>query len=330
MDLNYFVSFSCFIDDAMTRIPAHLFKSVLKLVQPQTLKSSAVYSDARPVSIMGEAVATEVGAIPKILWTYWNQSQPDSFVLECIQSWHLQCPDYEVRLVHPGNLAEFVEPGALPAQFQALHPTKQSDWLRLYLVAMHGGFWLDASTLLTRSLNWMQAGVSTDAELVGFYLEKFTTNVRMPVIESWAFGALAGGGFITAWQREFHQALIVEGTEAYLQRLQAQPDWGEIRQNIGDPHYLLIHITAQQVLRRKQYSSLALFKAEDSAYYYHHALRWKWYLLYPQLCRAQGPKISAPIVKLRGGERRHFAEMFKSHGGAVPGSTWHRALNPEQ
>lgn len=330
MDLNYFVSFSCFIDDAMTRIPAHLFKSVLKLVQPQTLKSSAVYSDARPVSIMGEAVATEVGAIPKILWTYWNQSQPDSFVLECIQSWRLQCPDYEVRLVHPGNLAEFVEPGALPAQFQALHPTKQSDWLRLYLVAMHGGFWLDASTLLTRSLNWMQEGVSTDAELVGFYLEKFTTNVRLPVIESWAFGALAGGGFITAWQREFHQALIVEGTEAYLQRLQAQPDWGEIRQNIGDPHYLLIHITAQQVLRRKQYSSLALFKAEDSAYYYHHALRWKWYLLYPQLCRAQGPKISAPIVKLRGGERRHFAEMFKSHGGAVPGSTWHRALNPEQ
>lgn len=312
----------------MTRIPARLFQSVLKLVQPQTLKSSAVYGDARPVTIMGEAVVTEVGAIPKILWTYWNQPQPDSFVLECIQSWRLQCPDYEVRLVHPGNLAEFVERGALPAQFEELHPTKQSDWLRLYLVARHGGFWLDASTLLTRSLNWMQAAVG--AEFVGFYLEKFTTNVRMPVIESWAFGALAGSGFITAWQREFHQALIVEGTEAYLQRLQGQPDWGDIRQSIGDPHYLLIHITAQQVLRRKQYSSMAVFKAEDSAYYYHHALRWKWYLLYPQLCRVHGPKVSAPIVKLRGGERRHFAEMFESHGGAVPGSTWHRALNPEQ
>jgi hypothetical protein len=66
---------------------------------------------------------------------------------------------------------------------------------------------------------------------------------------------------------------------------------------------------------------MALFKAEDSAYYYHHALRWKWYLLYPQLCRVQGPKISAPIVKLRVG-RRHFTEMFKAHGGqcqAAPG-----------
>ena len=234
----------------------------------------------------------------------------------------------QLRLTAPAGFGRrHVAP--LVPRFHELHPTKQSDWLRLYLVALHGGFWLDASTLLTRSLGWMQAAVDSRTEFVGFYLEKFTTQVQRPVIESWAFGALAGSDFIVAWQREFHQALIVEGTEAYLQRLQARSDWAGIRQNIGDPHYLLIHITAQQVLRQRQYSRMALFKAEDSAYYYHRALRWKWYLLYPQLCRVQGPKISAPIVKLRGGERRHFTEMFKAHGGAVPGSTWHRALNPE-
>lgn len=320
----------------MTRIPAHLFKSALKLVQPRMLKSSASYGGVAPLVVEGEVLgptptlaAAQSAAIPKKLWTYWNHPQPDSFVRECIQSWRLQCPDYEVCLVHPGNLAQYVEQGSLPARFLELHPTKQSDWLRLYLVALYGGFWLDASTLLTRSLSWMQAAADSRTEFVGFYLEKFTTQVQTPVIESWAFGALAGSDFIVAWQREFHQALIVEGTEAYLQRLQDRPDWAGIRQNIGDPHYLLIHVTAQQVLRQRQHSRMALFKAEDSAYYYHHALRWKWYFLYPQLCRVQGPKISAPIVKLRGGERRHFTEMFKAHGGAVPGSTWHRALNPE-
>lgn len=317
----------------MTRIPAHLFKSALKLVQPQSLKSSASYDGVAPLIVKGQgSVSTSVGpasaAIPKKLWTYWNHPQPDSFVCECIQSWRLQCPDYEVCLVHPGNLAQYVEPRSLPEGFLELHPTKQSDWLRLYLVALYGGFWLDASTLLTRSLSWMQAAADSGTEFVGFYLEKFTTQVQKPVIESWAFGALAGSDFIVAWQREFHRALIVEGTEAYLQRLQARSDWTSIRQNIGDPYYLLIHVTAQQVLRQGKYSRMALFKAEDSAYYYHHALRWKWYLLYPQLCRVQGPKISAPIVKLRGGERRHFSEMFKAHGGAVPGSTWYRALNP--
>jgi hypothetical protein len=98
----------------------------------------------------GAGFGTDIGgaagaAIPKKLWTYWNHPQPDSFVRECIQSWHLQCPDYEVCLVHPGNLAQYVAQGALPARFHELHPTKQSDWLRLYLVALHGASgWMPA------------------------------------------------------------------------------------------------------------------------------------------------------------------------------------------
>ena len=275
----------------------------MKLAQPRTLKSSASYGGAIPVIVEGgvaaavpKLAALQSAAIPKKLWTYWNHPQPDSFVRECIQSWRLQCPDYEVCLVHPGNLAQYVEHASLPARFHELHPTKQSDWLRLYLVALHGGFWLDASTLLTHSLSWMQAAADSRTEFVGFYLEEFTTEMQTPVIESWAFGALAGSDFIVAWQREFHLALIVEGTEAYLQRLQARPDWTGIRRKIGGPHYLLIHVTAQKALRQRQYSRMAWFKAEDSAYCYHHALRWKWYLLYPQLCRVQGPTISAPIV----------------------------------
>lgn len=308
----------------MTRIPASLFKGVLQLVQPSNLKGSAGYAAPAPVMLAGkEHVLEESQGIPRILWTYWNQIQPDAFVRECIDSWRLQCPDYEVRLVHPGNLQSYVAASDLPAQFAQLHPTKQSDWLRLYLVAHHGGFWLDASTLLTASLDWMQEPPDAAVEFVGFYLEKFTREVRLPVIESWAFGARPGSAFITAWQREFHQALVVEGTQEYLKR---QQDLPALQQGIEDPHYLLIHITAQKVLRSQAFTRMALYKAEDTAYYYHRALRWKWYLLYPQLCLVGAPKVSAPIVKLRGGERRHFTEMFRLHGGAVPGSIWHRAF----
>lgn len=308
----------------MTRIPASLFKGVLQLVQPSNLKGSAGYEIPAPVMLGGkERIPEESPGIPKILWTYWNQTQPDAFVRECIQSWRLQCPDYEVRLVHPGNLETYVAAGDLPAQFVQMHPTKQADWLRLYLVAHHGGFWLDASTLLTDSLDWLQSPPGAAVEFVGFYLEKFTREARFPVIESWAFGARPGSAFITAWQREFHQALVVEGTQDYLKR---QEDLSALQQGIEDPHYLLIHITAQKVLRSQEFTRMALYKAEDTAYYYHRSLRWKWYLLYPQLCLVNAPKISAPIVKLRGGERRHFTEMFGSHGGAVPGSIWHRAF----
>ena len=313
----------------MLPLPAFLFQTVLRLVQPTALQQAALFQRPEAVSI-GEtsAASAQHTHIPKRIWTYWNQEQPDRFVQQCIQSWRLQCPDYEVVLVHPGNLHQHVPDAALPAQFAQLHPTKQSDWLRLFLVALHGGYWLDASTLLTHSLDWMHSTSAADtASFVGFYLEKFTHNPQYPVIESWAFGAAAQSAFVTAWQKEFHHALIERGTEAYLHDLRARSDWEALKQGIRDPHYLLIHITAQKILRdTKLQEHFALYKAEDSAYFYHHRLRWKWYLLYPQLCIAPCPAAVSPIIKLRGGERRHFTEMLAQHGGAKPESLWAQAF----
>lgn len=268
----------------------------------------------------------QAAAIPRTIWTYWNQSALDPFVQQCVDSWQRQCPDHRIVVVGPHNLDQHVPPGDLPAQFGQLHPTKQSDWLRLYLVARHGGYWFDATTLLTRPLDWMQGTQSS--ELAGFYLQGFTTDERHPVIESWAFCAPAGSRFVSEWQKEFHQALITEGPGPYLQRLKSRPGGAESLQGIPDPDYLLIHVAAQQVMRRTPDARLRLFKAEDTAFFYQAALRWKWYLLYPQLCLALAPAAAAPIVKLRGGERRHFTEMLALHGGAAPGSIWSRALSP--
>ena len=106
--------------------------------------------------------------IPKTIWTYWNQSGLDPFVQQCVDSWRRQCPDHQVIVVTPENLGQYVASGDLPAAFAELHPTKQSDWLRLYLVAHHGGYWFDATTLLTAPLDWMSACPGAGAaELAG-------------------------------------------------------------------------------------------------------------------------------------------------------------------
>lgn len=315
----------------MQKIPAFLFEFVRRCALWK-LGAPAAFQLPAPVLLPGNApaaapVAVPAAApIPKILWTYWNQAQTDALTAQCMQSWRRHCPGHEIVLVHPDNILDHVAPQDLPPGFAALHPTKQSDWLRLYLVAHHGGYWLDASTLLTAPLDWMaQCAAQQHCEMVGFYLGGFTRDRRYPVIESWAFGAPANARFMHDWQKEFHQALIVEGTQAYLERLQSQPDSAAILQGIADPTYLLIHVTAQQVLRRHAHGPIALYKAEDTAFHFHAALRWKWYLLYPQLCIAPAPDAMPPIVKLRGGERRHLGEMLEQHGGARPGSLWHRA-----
>lgn len=276
------------------------------------------------------AVAESSRTIPKKIWSYWHQAEPDAFVSRCIANWRTHCPDFEVQVLNQHTVQDYVPAHDLPQGFERLNPVKQSDWIRLYLVSRYGGYWVDATIVLTQSLSWLEAlRAQHEAEFAGFYLGGYTHAPRCPVIENWAFGAAAGTPFVTAWHKEFHHALFEVGTEAYLASLQSQPDYAELLQGIPDPVYLLGHVTAQRVLRQGHHSlRLALLKAEDTAFFYQKALRWKWYLLYPRLCLVPADPHIAPLVKLRGGERRHFTQLFAQHGDPLPGSLWDKACRP--
>jgi len=282
----------------------------------------------------GEGDGHQQFPIPQRIWSYWHSGVPDVVVRQCIANWRVQCPQWDIQILSANTLVPHVPPAHLPQNFHDLHPTKQSDWLRLYVVRHYGGYWLDATTLLTCSLDWLEAARQTQkAEFAGFFLENFTHDSDFPVVESWAFGAAAHAPFVVAWQEEFHHALINQGADTYLQSLgqsEGEASAAQILQGIHDPHYLLIHVAAQRVLRRNNTFRLALFKAEDTAYFYHSAVGWKWFWLYPRLCLtpARGP--FAPLVKLRGGERRRFAQLLQQHGEAVPGSIWQHARAAQQ
>lgn len=319
------------------RLPATAFRSVYRLLARVKPARAAPYPGEPPaLTFTGPAVAGTAppapGAglppIPAQIWTYWNAETPDAMVQECIANWRAQCPGFEVHMLNSRNLAERVPAGDLPPNFDALHPTKQSDWVRLYVVRHFGGYWLDATIVLTQPLQWLdEARRAHAAECVGFYLEGYTHDAGHPVVESWAFGAPAHSPFVSAWQQEFHHALIEQGTDAYLQDIHASAEGRALLQGIADPAYLLIHVAAQKVLRRPNAFRLALFKAEDTAFFYQKAVRWKWYLLYPRLCLVPADARPAPLVKLRGGERRHFAQMFAQHGAPAAGSLWSRACS---
>ncbi|MGB6094844.1 MAG: capsular polysaccharide synthesis protein [Comamonas thiooxydans] len=310
------------------QLPPTVFRSLFRLLQSTYIQGRTDYQLPEPLVIEGNSCSFSTSSsIPKVIWTYWSNFNPDSTVIECIATWRIHCSEYDVRVINPSNIAKYIPDADMPSQFIKLHPTKQADWLRLYLVARYGGFWLDASILLTQSLEWLRCKLEGKVEFTGFYLQKYTHDINFPIIESWAFGAIPGSPFIKEWQREFHEALIVKGPDAYLKKV---PYLVSLRQGIEDPNYLLIHIAAQNVLRRQKSSTLHLFKAEDTAYFYHRSLHWKWYLLYPQLCLMEYSQRLAPLVKLRGGERRHFSALFNWHGDARKGSIWQRALHKKE
>lgn len=313
-----------------SRIPAAALRAAYRLLTAVRPASARPYPGPPAATVFQGAGPSGPGAsatpIPRRIWSYWNTADTDPVVRQCIANWRARCPGFDIQVLDGRNLGAHVRPGDLPAGFAQLHPTKQSDWLRLYLVRHHGGYWLDATTLLTESPDWLEnLRQAHGAEFAGFFLQGFTHDPARPVVESWAFGAAAHAPFVSAWQDEFHRALVEQGPDAYLQALGAQPDAAAVLQGIADPHYLLIHVTAQCVLRRPNAYRLVLLRAEDTAYFYQQAMRWKWYLLYPRLCLVRGEPRPAPLVKLRGGERRHFAALLARHGGAAPGSLWQRA-----
>jgi len=319
-------------------IPACLLRAmygVRAMLQPQCAREWPGQPDITVFQGRAAVAKETPPVIPQRIWSYWHSGVPDAVVRQCMDNWHVQCPGWELHILSADTLAPHVLPEHFPEGFATLHPTKQSDWLRLYLVRHYGGYWLDATTLLTCSLDWLETARQTHgAEFVGFFIESFTHAADFPVVESWAFGAAAHAPFVVAWQEEFHHALLVQGTDAYLHSLgqeEGEPPAAQLLQGIHDPQYLLIHVTAQRVLRRSNAFRLALFKAEDTAYFYHHAVGWKWFWLYPRLCLTVARGRAAPLIKLRGGERRRFAQLLAQHRRAMPGSIWHRACTtPER
>jgi len=95
--------------------------------------------------------------VPKIMWSFWK-SMPDApkvltlFLEACLASWQVLNPEYEIRLLDEITVHEFLTPEDLPQTFDFLTIQHKSDAIRLALLLKYGGVWLDATTLMTHSL----------------------------------------------------------------------------------------------------------------------------------------------------------------------------------
>jgi hypothetical protein len=248
---------------------------------------------------------TAAGGIPRIIWSYWHSEEQPLVVQRCLANWARHNAHYEIRMVSGQTLGRYVPASERPGDFERMPPARQSDWLRLYFLHRYGGIWLDASIILTQSLNWLRDAQASDgAHYVGFYLDRYTTQPQRPVIDSWCMAAPAGSPFIADWLAEFSGKAWAKGDAAYLQDLHANGEAGKVLQKIASPAYMMIHVTAQRVLHQGGAYRLHLIRAEDSAYFYQVASHWRRGLLFATLLLRKAPRRPAPLIKLRGGERK--------------------------
>lgn len=270
----------------------------------------------------GEAVEEGEGravGIPQIIWTYWHSAQRPLTVDACIENWKKFNPTYDIRVLHEHNLSEFLPD--VPAQIYAVDLTKRADWIRLALLAKYGGIWLDASIILTQSLDWVNApSHKKNAEFVGFYLNGYATSQSYPVVENWFMAAEKNSAFIRDWFQVFHQQVILETTEVYLEKLQKSGVYANLLQKIGSASYHTMHVACQQILQigvdlsaaSPHAYSLRLLCAEQSAYAYHVQSHWKRRPLFIRLLWNAQTQDAPVLIKLRGGERRKIEFYLKN------------------
>jgi hypothetical protein len=289
---------------------------VLRAGVPASTDSEAAPEQRAPAQIdigSGTPASGPAGSgelIPQVVWTYWQKGAPPPLVEACIANWRREAPECEIRLLSAETFKAHLPGVPLPTGFDALPAYRQADWIRIQLLRLHGGIWLDATVFLTRSLTWVQtAQARSGAEFVGFSIGKFTLDAARPVVENWFMAAPAGSAFLRDWAQEFESALALGDESAYLAALAARSELQQGLQGIPpeQARHLIMHVAASIVqARRPGAYRLALQKAEDGPFAFHAGVGWRKRHLYARLALTACPKRMPVLVKLRGVDRSVF------------------------
>jgi hypothetical protein len=218
------------------------------------------------ILVLNRATSSFQAEIPKIIWSYWVQESPPEIVQKCVESWKKHCPDYEIRFLNRNTLSQWIPEFKLSDMRNNDGPARESDFIRISLLSKYGGFWVDASIMMNRSMDYIRDIQSEKGcELVGYYIEKFTTRPEYPVIENWFFACVPGSSFLQKWRDEFMSINNHDTVDDYIKEKRKS---GVDFQEITGPNYLAMHVAAQAVMQKlmspdEVTEKLHLMKAED-------------------------------------------------------------------
>ncbi|RYF27057.1 MAG: mannosyltransferase [Comamonadaceae bacterium] len=283
------------------------YMAYARALEPHRSVAQEIYPIAGAPGV--PVAASPVEPIPRVVWTYWNSDTLPLLIARCIDNWRRMNPGFQVRVLNDAQVRELI-PDA-PAVLAQVAPAKRADWIRLALLHRFGGIWIDASTVLTQSLDWViDVQQQARSDLVAYYLGRFTTDPAFPVVESWFMAAPPGSRFAADALAEFDGRAIARTGEEYIECLREQGIYDLVRQNIDMPSYLSIHLAMQCAMRTRGGYVLSLTNAEDGPFQYHMLGQWRRTPLKLRLLfsRVTGPL--PPVIKLRGPDRRRLDEYL--------------------
>jgi predicted peroxiredoxin len=204
--------------------------------------------------------------IPRHIWTYWDsETITNKIVLTCIESWRTHNPEYEITILNPSNVKNYIDIDLKSLKMND-SPQHEADIIRAHVLEKYGGVWIDASVYMVGPLDFP---THLNKEYYGFKLSTESAP-NIPMVENWFFATVPHGKFITAWKNEYMKAETFPSIKDALRSIRNQ---GVKLTACSDPEYLYMHVAAQKVLQKDMTpseieSQLYLVDAGQTAFKY--------------------------------------------------------------
>lgn len=247
--------------------------------------------------------------IPKKIWGFWDNGELPPIVKICIESWRKYNPDHEIIILTNTNIKDYL-PDVDFSKIKFIEkPQRRSDFIRLFLLEKYGGFWIDASTLMTGSLDKIHKIQQRrdGIEFVGYYLDSYTNKCEYPIIENWCLAAVKDSKFIKLWLAAFMKLNNFDTIEDYLKHIHEN---GVDLQKLGSPDYLTMHVACQEVLQKHMTledikRTIVALRAEDGPFKYLVQNDWDAKRGLQSLCKGEN---ITQLIKIRTIERDIIGE----------------------
>jgi hypothetical protein len=207
--------------------------------------------------------------LPAIAWTHWNNDRPPKVIKDILENRSKAMPNWEVRFVTDETVLDYIDQSDFPLNYKGLSPAHRADWIRLRLLELHGGAWLDAGIIVNdgSALDTLrEETIAKRAEYTGFYPNDGLNKMGTPsYIDNWFIMAPKGSPFITTWKKEYESAIDM-GFVPYKRKL-TSTDLVFTDYNIKDPNdvYLTPQACLQKILQTMSYKpNIILHHARDS------------------------------------------------------------------
>ena len=244
--------------------------------------------------------------IPKIIWMYWHSQNVPSYILAMINRIKVLNGCHEVFLLHRETLGyylpDFIVSKSLPFAIQA-------DLIRLALLKEYGGIYIDVSTIVYESFDWVHDKAGYD--LIAYYRYKETSDNPIPLIENWFLCAPKGSILIKEWL-DILEPINQLGIYQFYLKNKTRSDYNLLIENINNPIYFAAYISERIALKNLSYKvNLFLKHSDANAWLYQDNVDWRVLSLADIFMNKNKPKQLPPLIKLSSNDRLLVDEFMQ-------------------